>query len=283
LINKCKNLTEYDYSITFYRIEKKYWDNQKKLLSSLNIPVSKTGAYYLTDNDNIILSTKPKSWSNYCVKNVGNCDDWGYRSRMVVKIRNKKFFDIRGIKTESDATSETYRIIKDVWNIFRDTQEYKDGINHKISYTSKKKYIDVDNITKIMLNKTIKKTKLKPKHKPKPKPPISPSPSKKQDGYIYCIFDNTRPGLVKLGKSEKDVSIEKERISSGYAKRYFPLGTKCIKRIQVSNPTLAEKLLFEQCKNERIEDTEWFFIEKINKRIKEGLFEGIKNSIDKKI
>ena len=199
---------------------------------------------------------------------------------MVIRINNKKYFDIRGIKTESDATSQTYRIIKDIWNIFNKTSEYKEGRKHGNDYKSKTKVIDIKQIIGIMLNKITKKL---PKPQPKPKPPKPKPPKPKIDGYIYCIFDNTRPGLVKLGKSEKDVSIDSERIASGYVKRYFPLGTKCIKKIKVSNPTLAERLLFEQCNNERIPGTEWFFIEKIKKKLQEGLFEGIKESIEKKI
>lgn len=275
LIDKCRGLNDFDYSISLFRIKKQYWEKQKKLLSERNIPISKTGVYFLINKDNTILSTKPKLWTNYCGKNVGNCDDWGYCSRMVIRINNKKYFDIRGIKTESDATSQTYRIIKDIWNIFNKTSEYKEGRKHGNDYKSKTKVIDIKQIIGIMLNKITKKL---PKPQPKPKPP-----KPKIDGYIYCIFDNTRPGLVKLGKSEKDVSIDSERIASGYVKRYFPLGTKCIKKIKVSNPTLAERLLFEQCNNERIPGTEWFFIEKIKKKLQEGLFEGIKESIEKKI
>ncbi len=281
LIDNCEGLNDFDYSISLFRIKKKYWEKQKKILSERDIPISKTGVYFLINKDNTILSTKPKSWTNYCGKNVGNCDDWGFCSRMLIRINNKKYFDIRGIKTESDATSQTYRIIKDIWNIFNKTSQYKEGKKHGNNYKSKTKDINTKQIIDIMLNKITK-------HKPKPKPPKPPKPPeppkpKNKEGYIYCIFDNTRPGLVKLGKSDKDVSIDSERVASGYAKRYFPLGTKCIKTVKVSNPTLAERLLFEQCNNERIPGTEWFFIEKIKNKIQEGLFEGIKGSVNKKI
>lgn len=265
LIDNCNE--NYDYSVNFYRIENEY---HKKIK-----PYSSTGVYLMTNKDNTILSIKPKCWINYCGAHVGNCNYWGHKSRLVIRINEKKYFNIRGIKTESQATSNTTRIIKNTFQIFKETKQYK--MKNESLGT---KFININDIANIILDKTTKKPK-----KPKPPKPTKPKPKppKIQNGYIYCIFDNTRPGLVKLGKSEKDVSIDSERIASGYVKRYFPLGTKCIKKIKVSNPTLAEKLLFEQCKNERISDTEWFFIEKINKRIKEGLFEGIKNSIDKKI
>ena len=287
LIEKCKNLKDYDYSINIYRIKKDYWDNHKKILKNNDIPISKTGVYFLTANDNIILSTNPKAWSKYCNKNVGNCDDWGYTSRMVIKIKNKKYFDIRGIKTESDATSETYRIIKNIWNIFKETKEYKEGKKHGNNYKSQVNFIDVKDITKIMLNK-----KPKPQNPPKPDPtPSEPDPKPKKpdpiikssNGYIYCIFDETRPTLIKMGKSDKNVSVDSERIASGYIKRYFPKGTKCIRTIKVSNSSLAEKLLFEQCKNERLGDTEWFYIDKIQRKLEDGLFEDIKRNVDKKI
>ena len=307
LIEKCKNLKDYDYSINIYRIKKDYWDNQKKILSSNDIPVSKTGVYFLTANDNIILSINPKAWSKYCNKNVGNCDDWGYTSRMVIKIKNKNYFDIRGIKTESDATSETYRIIKNIWNIFKKTKEYTESIKHGNSYNSKINYIDIKEIIKIMLNKN-KKHKLEPKSEPKTKSepksnselkseaesePKSKSELKSEaesepkpktkDGYIYCIYDETRPTLIKMGKSEKNLKNDKERKLSGYIKRYFPKGTECRRTIKVSNYNLAEKLLFERCMNERLGDSEWFYIDKIQKKLNDGLFEGIKADVDKKI
>ena len=74
------------------------------------------------------------------------------------------------------------------------------------------------------------------------------------EGHCYCLFDPTREGYRKIGKSSKD----QDKLEKQYISRYMPEGIKVIHWVSFDNSKLAEKHIFEKLKNYRIKNTEWF-------------------------
>ena len=279
LKTECNKIDSYDYSINFYRIKPRYFEKIKSDNIITN-DIGDTGVYLMTSKDRNLINFKPNSWYNYCKQTVGRHDYWSERSRLVIDINNKDYFDVRGIKIETKPTLDTARLIQDCFEIFKKTKSYitatkrasqGGGSNYN---TICKSTISIKELKDIFINKP----KVKKHIKPIPPPP-PPKPINYDEGYIYAIFDKTRPKFLKLGKSSFNYKKEEVRIDKGYCMRHYPLGTDCIKCIKVSNRHVAEKQLFEKCKKEKIGNSEWFNKDNIIKSIDNGLFETIAKSL----
>ena len=280
LKSKCKNLDSYDFSVNFYRITESYFNKITDNITTNDIGY--TGVYLMTRKDQNLLNFKPNSWYTYCKQPVGRHDYWSERARLVIGINNKDYFDIRGIKIETKPTIESARLIQDCFEIFKQTKSYKMGTKRAAqgggkNYKALYKNIPIKELGGLMLNKSKPKPPI-PVPIPVPIPIPIPIPQD-NEGYIYAICDETRPKYIKLGKTSFNYKINKVRVEKGYSMRHYPIGTKCIKCIRVSNRHVAERQLFEKCKSEKIGESEWYVKENVINSIDEGLFESIAKSL----